>query len=71
MNIKKKRGAVLPDPRPVQLSTVLARSRTLRAGSTGAALAASLTAAAPGALPEAGRGEGMVLPIKQRDVLLI
>ena len=41
-----------PDPRPVQPSTVLARSRTLRAGSTGAALAASLTAAAPGALPE-------------------
>ena len=40
-----------------------------RAGSAGAAAfaSASLTAAAPGALPEAGRGEGMVVPIEQRD----
>jgi hypothetical protein len=53
---------VRPDPRPVQSSTVLARSRTLRAGSAGAAAdaAASLTAAARRALPEArsGRRDG-------------
>ena len=51
-----------PDPRPVQPSTVLALSRTLRAGSAGAAAfaAASLTAAARGALPEgrSGRRDG-------------
>jgi len=48
---------VPPDPRPVQSSTVLARSRTLRAGSAGAAAAAaSLTAAARGALPEGRSG---------------
>ena len=53
---------VRPDPRPVQPSTVLARSRTLRAGSADAAAfaAASLTAAARGALPEgrSGRRDG-------------
>jgi hypothetical protein len=53
---------VQPDPRPVQLSTVLALSRTLRAGSAGAAAcaAASLTAAARGALPDgrSGRRDG-------------
>src|SRR5207244_6551791 len=45
-------------PRPVQPSTVLARSRTLCAGSAGAAAcaAASLTAAARGALPEGRSG---------------
>ena len=50
-------------------STVLALSSTLCAGSAGAAAfaSASLTAAARGALPEAGRGEGMVVPIEQRD----
>ena len=51
-----------PDPRLVQPSTVLALSRTLRAGSAGAAAfaAASLTAAARGALPEgrSGRRDG-------------
>src|SRR5439155_15949075 len=49
---------VRPDPRPVQPSTVLARSRTLCAGSAGAAAcaAASLTAAARGALPEGRSG---------------
>jgi hypothetical protein len=54
---------VRPDPGPVQPSTVLALSRTLRAGSAGAAAfaPASLTAAARGALPEAGRDEGMVV----------
>jgi hypothetical protein len=60
---------VRPDPRPVQPSTVLARSRTLRAGSAGAAdcAATSLTAAARGALPgrQVGtwrnRGTGSVL----------
>jgi hypothetical protein len=49
-------------PQPVQPSTVLARSRTLRAGSAGAAAvaAASLTAAARGALPQgrSGRRDG-------------
>jgi hypothetical protein len=53
---------VRPDPRPVQPSTVLALSRTLRAGSAGAAAfaAASLTAAARGALPKgrSGRRDG-------------
>jgi hypothetical protein len=53
---------VRPDPRLVQPSTVLALSRTLRAGSAGAAAfaAASLTAAARGALPEgrSGRRDG-------------
>ena len=46
--------------------------RTLRAGSAGAAAfaAASLTAAARGALPEDSRDEGMVLPIEQRDVAI-
>jgi hypothetical protein len=64
---------VRPDLRPIQLSTVLARSRTLRAGCTGAAAeaAASLTAAARGALPpgRSGRRDGRI-PIEQRDVLL-
>src|ERR1700732_3223091 len=69
---KRRRCAVLPDLRLVQPSTVLALSRTLRAGSAGAAAfaAASLTAAARGALP-AGRDEGMVLPIEQRDAALV
>jgi hypothetical protein len=53
---------VRPDPRPGQSSAVLARSRTLRAGSAGAAAraAASLTTAARGALPEgrSGRRDG-------------
>jgi hypothetical protein len=54
---------VPPDPRPVQPSTVLALSRTLRAGSAAGAAAfaaASLTAAARGALPEgrSGRRDG-------------
>jgi hypothetical protein len=64
---------VRPDPRSVQPSTVLALSRTLRAGSAGAAAvaAASLTAAARGALPDgrSGRRDGPS-PIEQRDVLL-
>jgi len=64
---------VLPEPRPVQPSTVLALSRTLRAGSAGAAAgaAASLTAAARGALPggRSGRRDGR-FPIEQRDVAL-
>jgi putative transposase len=59
---KRRRCAVPPDPRPVQLSTVLALSRTLRAGSAGAARSAlaSLTAAARGALPSgrSGRRDG-------------
>jgi hypothetical protein len=58
----RRRCAVRPDPRPVQPSTVLALSRTLRAGSAGAAAvaAASLTAAARGALPDgrSGRRDG-------------
>src|SRR5215469_8678613 len=60
---RRRRCAVRPDLRSVQPSTVLARSRTLRAGSAGAAdcAATSLTAAARGALPEAGRDEGMVI----------
>jgi hypothetical protein len=53
---------VRPEPRPVQPSTVLALSSTLRAGSAGAAAkaAASLTAAARGALPigRSGRRDG-------------
>jgi len=59
---KRRRCAVPPDLRPVQPSAVLARSRTLRAGFAGAAAfaAASLTAAARGALPEgrSGRWDG-------------
>ena len=50
-----------PDTQPVQPSTVLARSRTQRAGCAGAAVAAaSLTATARGALPEgrSGRRDG-------------
>ncbi len=80
---KRRRCAVPPDPRPVQPSPtgqargltthVLARSRTLRAGSADAAAcaAASLTAAARGALPDGrpGRRDGRI-PIEQRDVLL-
>ena len=52
-----------PDPRPVQPRTVLAVSRTPSAGSAGdtAVAVASLTAAALGAVPEAGRDEGMVV----------
>src|SRR6202040_2432604 len=51
---RRRHCGVRPDPRLVQPSTVLALSRTLRAGSAGAAAfaAASLTAAARGALPE-------------------
>ena len=70
---KKEACAVPPEPRPVQPSTVLALSRTLRAGSAGAAAgaAASLTAAARGALPggRSGRRDGR-FPIEQRDVAL-
>src|SRR5262249_14315614 len=60
---RRRRCAVRPDLRPVQPSTGLARSRTLRAGSAADAdwAATSLTAAARGALPEAGRDEGMVI----------
>jgi hypothetical protein len=51
-----------PDRRPVQPSTVLARPRTLCAGSAGAhrVRGASLTAAARGALPKgkSGRRDG-------------
>src|SRR5438132_14435313 len=71
----KKGGAALCGltPRPVQPGTVLALSRTLRAGSAGAAAfaAASLTAAARGALPDgrSGRRDGPS-PIEQRDRLL-
>jgi transposase-like protein len=58
------RRAVPPDPRPVQPSTVLARSRTLRAGSAGAAAfaPASLTAAARGRSAEgrSGRRDGRI-----------
>jgi hypothetical protein len=71
------------DPRPVQPSPtgqarglkthVLALSRTLRAGSAGAAAfaATSLTAAARGALPDgrSGRRDGPS-PIEQRDRLM-
>ena len=71
---KQKQCAVPPDLRPGQPSTVLARSRTLRAGSAGAAAvaAASLTAAARGAVPDgrSGRRDGPS-PIEQRDVPLI
>ena len=59
---RRRHCDVRHDPRPVQPSTVLALSRTLRAGSAGAAAfaAASLTAAARGALLEArsGRRDG-------------
>src|SRR5580700_5652064 len=59
---RRRHYGVRPDPRLVQPSTVLALSRTLRAGSAGAAAfaAASLTAAARGALPEgrSGRRDG-------------
>jgi hypothetical protein len=67
----KKSGAVTPRDTPVvqgqglqgKGSTVLARSRTLCAGSADAAAlaAASLTGAARGALPGGGRDEGMVV----------
>ena len=71
-NTRRRRCAVPPDPRPVQPSTVLAWSRTLRAGSAGAALAAaSLTAAARGALPagRSGRRDGHIRSNK-RDVAI-
>src|ERR1700757_2353085 len=59
---RRRHCDVRPDPRPVQPSAVLALSRTLRAGSAGAAAvaAASLSAAARGALPEgrSGRRDG-------------
>src|SRR5580700_1143872 len=59
---RRRHYGVRPDPRLVQPSTVLALSRTLRAGSAGAAAfaAAPLTAAARGALPEgrSGRRDG-------------
>jgi hypothetical protein len=57
---------VPPDPRPVQPSTVLARSRTLRAGSAGAAVAAA--AAARGAVRGQVGTKGWSLSIEQRDV---
>jgi hypothetical protein len=58
---RKKRGNNVVVQRLQGKRTVLALSRTLCAGSADAAAfaAASLTAAARGALPEAGRGEGM------------
>ena len=53
---------MLPDRQPIQPSTVLGLSRTLRAGCAGAAAfaATSLTAAARGALPDgrSGRRDG-------------
>ena len=65
--IKQKKRAITPRDTLVgqclqdKRSTVLAQSRTLCAGSADAAAfaAASLTAAARGALPEAGRDAGM------------
>jgi transposase-like protein len=70
---RRRHCDVRPDHRPVQPSTVLALSRTLRAGCAGATTfaAASLTAAARGALPDgrSGRRDGPS-PIEQRDVLL-
>jgi hypothetical protein len=54
---------VPPEPRPVQPSTVLALSRTLRAGFAGAAAfaAASLPPLRAALCQTAGRDEGMVL----------
>jgi hypothetical protein len=42
-NTRRRRCDVLPDPRPVQPSTVLALSRTLRTGSAGAAAVATVS----------------------------
>src|SRR5207248_2541270 len=70
---RRRHCDVLPDPRPVQPSTVLALSRTLRAGSAGAAAfaAASLTAAVRGALPEGRSGRRDVRFRSNKGMLLI
>src|SRR3982750_3733409 len=53
--------------RPVERSTVLPLSRTLRAGLRQCRCAASRTALARGALPKVGRDEGMSVPVELRD----
>ena len=63
---------MLPDPDPFSLAPCsLCQGRFAPAAPMPPhSRAASLTAAARGALPEAGRDEGMVLPIEQRDVVI-
>jgi hypothetical protein len=64
---------VPPEPRPVQPGTVLALSRTRRAGCAGAAAFAGGILdcrCARGSAGKAGRDEGMVLPIEQKDVVI-
>ena len=58
-----------PDPRPVQPSTVLARSRTLRAGSAGAADILDCRCARRSARRQVGT-KGWSFPIKQRDTAI-
>src|SRR6266478_10075807 len=69
---KRRRCAVLPDPDPFSLAPCsLCQGRFAPAAPMPPhSRAASLTAAARGALPEAGRDEGIVLPIEQRDVVI-
>ncbi len=63
---------MLPDPDPFSLAPCsLCQGRFAPAAPMPPhSRAASLTAAARGALPEAGRDEGMFLPIEQRDVVI-
>jgi hypothetical protein len=60
---------VLPDPRPVQATTVLALATPLRAGFAGAAAVAatSLTAAARRSAGSQVGTKGWSSPIEQRD----
>ena len=70
---RRRHCDVRPDPRPVQPSTVLALSRTLRAGSAGAAAfaAASLTAAARCSAGRQVGTKGWSFPIQQRDAAVV
>src|SRR5919199_4574436 len=53
--------------RSIERSTVLAPSRTRRAGLRRCRCAASWTAPARGALPRGGRDEGISVPVELRD----
>src|SRR5215471_18542488 len=70
---RRRRCAVRPDPRPVQPGTVLARSRTLRAGSSGAADwtggILDCRCARRSARRQVGT-KGWSFPIEQRDIAI-
>ncbi len=69
---RRRHCGVRPDPRPVQPSTVLARSRTLRAGSAGAAAKGGILACryARRSARRQVRTKRWPCPIAHRDVTI-